>query len=71
MRSSNTEALSPVLPDLCRVVSGPFATMHLGDPGDVEDRGFASATSRRYGPPFVNGRVPISCRSTAYKRSCD
>jgi formyl-CoA transferase len=32
MRSSEGEALSGIkVLDLCRVVSGPFATMHLGD----------------------------------------
>ena len=34
MRSSDQEPLSGVkVLDLCRVVSGPFATMHLGDLG--------------------------------------
>jgi crotonobetainyl-CoA:carnitine CoA-transferase CaiB-like acyl-CoA transferase len=59
MRSSSTEALSGIkVLDLCRVVSGPFATMHLGDLGadvvKIEDPRIGDE-SRRYGPPFVNG----------------
>jgi crotonobetainyl-CoA:carnitine CoA-transferase CaiB-like acyl-CoA transferase len=44
--------------DLCRVVSGPFATMQLGDLGadvvkvEQPDRG---DESRSYGPPFLGG----------------
>jgi hypothetical protein len=44
--------------DLCRVVSGPFATMQLGDLGadvvKVEQPGQGDE-SRSYGPPFLGG----------------
>ena len=59
MRSSDKEPLSGVkILDLCRVVSGPFATMHLGNLGadvvKIEDPR-SGDESRRCGPPFVNG----------------
>ncbi|KWV45363.1 formyl-CoA transferase [Bradyrhizobium macuxiense] len=74
MRSSSTEPLFGVkVLDLCRVVSGPFATMHLGDLGadvvKIEDpRG--GDESRRYGPPFVNGESSYFLSVNRNKRSC-
>ena len=74
MRSSSTEPLSGVrVLDLCRVVSGPFATMHLGDLGadvvKIEDpRG--GDESRHYGPPFVNGESSYFLSVNRNKRSC-
>jgi crotonobetainyl-CoA:carnitine CoA-transferase CaiB-like acyl-CoA transferase len=74
MRSSSTEALSGVkVLDLCRVVSGPFATMHLGDLGadvvKIEDPRIGDE-SRRYGPPFVNGESSYFLSVNRNKRSC-
>ena len=74
MRSSSTEALSGIkVLDLCRVVSGPFATMHLGDLGadvvKIEDPRFGDE-SRRYGPPFVNGVSSYFLSVNRNKRSC-
>jgi formyl-CoA transferase len=74
MRSSSTEALSGIkVLDLCRVVSGPFATMHLGDLGadvvKVEDPRIGDE-SRRYGPPFVNGESSYFLSVNRNKRSC-
>lgn len=74
MRSSSTEALSGIkVLDLCRVVSGPFATMHLGDLGadvvKIEDPR-AGDESRRYGPPFVNGESSYFLSVNRNKRSC-
>lgn len=74
MRSSSTEALSGIkILDLCRVVSGPFATMHLGDLGadvvKVEDPHIGDE-SRRYGPPFVNGESSYFLSVNRNKRSC-
>ena len=74
MRSSSTEALSGIkVLDLCRVVSGPFATMHLGDLGadvvKVEDPRVGDE-SRRYGPPFVNGESSYFLSVNRNKRSC-
>ena len=44
--------------DLCHVVSGPFATMQLGDLGadvvKIEEPGRGDE-SRSYGPPFLGG----------------
>jgi crotonobetainyl-CoA:carnitine CoA-transferase CaiB-like acyl-CoA transferase len=44
--------------DLCRVVSGPFATMQLGDRGidvvKIEEPGRGDE-SRSYGPLFLSG----------------
>ena len=74
MRSSSTEALSGIkVLDLCRVVSGPFATMHLGDLGadvvKIEDPRIGDE-SRRYGPPFVNGESSYFLSVNRNKRSC-
>ena len=74
MRSSRTEALSGIkVLDLCRVVSGPFATMHLGDLGadvvKIEDPRVGDE-SRRYGPPFVNGESSYFLSVNRNKRSC-
>ncbi|WP_407165161.1 CaiB/BaiF CoA transferase family protein [Bradyrhizobium sp. ORS 111] len=74
MRSSRTEALCGIkVLDLCRVVSGPFATMHLGDLGadvvKIEDPRVGDE-SRRYGPPFVNGESSYFLSVNRNKRSC-
>lgn len=74
MRSSSTEPLSGIkVLDLCRVVSGPFATMHLGDLGadvvKIEDPRNGDE-SRRYGPPFVNGESSYFLSINRNKRSC-
>nr|WP_249148662.1 CoA transferase [Bradyrhizobium jicamae] len=74
MRSSSTEALYGIkVLDLCRVVSGPFATMHLGDLGadvvKIEDPRIGDE-SRRYGPPFVNGESSYFLSVNRNKRSC-
>jgi formyl-CoA transferase len=74
MRSSDKEPLSGIrVLDLCRVVSGPFATMHLGDLGadvvKIEDPRNGDE-SRRYGPPFVNGESSYFLSVNRNKRSC-
>src|SRR5262245_47931025 len=74
MRSSEVEALSGVrVLDLCRVVSGPFATMQLGDLGadvvKIEDP-LKGDESRRYGPPFVGGESAYFLSVNRNKRSC-
>jgi formyl-CoA transferase len=74
MRSSEAEALSGIkVLDLCRVVSGPFATMQLGDFGadvvKVEDPR-SGDESRRYGPPFINGESAYFLSVNRNKRSC-
>ena len=74
MRSSDKEPLSGIkVLDLCRVVSGPFATMHLGDLGadvvKIEDPR-SGDESRRYGPPFVNGESSYFLSVNRNKRSC-
>ena len=74
MRSSEAEALSGIrVLDLCRVVSGPFATMQLGDLGadvvKVEDPR-SGDESRRYGPPFINGESAYFLSVNRNKRSC-
>ena len=74
MRSSDEEPLFGVkVLDLCRVVSGPFATMHLGDLGadvvKIEDPR-SGDESRRYGPPFVNGESSYFLAVNRNKRSC-
>lgn len=74
MRSSRTEPLSGIkILDLCRVVSGPFATMQLGDLGaDVVkiEEPHAGDESRRYGPPFINGESAYFLSVNRNKRSC-
>jgi crotonobetainyl-CoA:carnitine CoA-transferase CaiB-like acyl-CoA transferase len=74
MRSSDGEALSGIkVLDLCRVVSGPFATMHLGDLGadvvKIEDPRTGDE-SRRYGPPFIAGESAYFLSVNRNKRSC-
>jgi len=59
--------------DLCRVVSGPFATMQLGDLGadvvKIEEPGKGDE-SRTYGPPFVGGESTYFLSVNRNKRSC-
>jgi len=59
--------------DLCRVVSGPFATMQLGDLGadvvKVEQPGQGDE-SRSYGPPFLGGESAYFLSVNRNKRSC-
>nr|WP_245284576.1 CoA transferase [Bradyrhizobium sp. th.b2] len=74
MRSSDREPLSGIrVLDLCRVVSGPFATMQLGDLGadivKVEDPRQGDE-SRRYGPPFIGGESAYFLSVNRNKRSC-
>lgn len=57
--------------DLCRVVSGPFATMQLGDLGadvlKVEEPGQGDE-SRTYGPPFPGGEsAPMDATASAMR----
>ena len=58
--------------DLCRVVSGPFATMQLGDLGadvaKVEAPGHGDE-ARTYGPPFVGGESAYYMSLNRNKRS--
>ena len=74
MRSSDREPLSGIrILDLCRVVSGPFATMQLGDLGadvvKIEDPRQGDE-SRSYGPPFVGGESAYFLSVNRNKRSC-
>lgn len=74
MRSADREPLSGIrVLDLCRVVSGPFATMQLGDLGadivKIEDPRQGDE-SRRYGPPFVGGESAYFLSVNRNKRSC-
>src|SRR5688500_18768138 len=59
--------------DLGRVVSGPSATMQLGDLGadvvKVEEPGRGDE-SRSYGPPFVGGESAYFLSINRNKRSC-
>src|SRR3954451_24830444 len=60
--------------DLCRVVSGPYATMQLGDLGadvvKIEEPGKGDE-SRTYGPPFVgDGESSYFLSINRNKRSC-
>lgn len=71
---SDIPALSGVrVLDLCRVVSGPFATMQLGDLGadvlKVEEPG-SGDESRTYGPPFPGGESAYFMSINRNKRSC-
>jgi hypothetical protein len=59
--------------DLCRVVSGPFATMQLGDLGaDVVkiEQPARGDESRSYGPPFLGGESAYFLSVNRNKRSC-
>ena len=59
--------------DLCRVVSGPFATMQLGDLGaDVVkiEEPENGDESRTYGPPFLGGESAYFLSVNRNKRSC-
>ena len=59
--------------DLTRVVSGPFATMQLGDLGadiaKVEQPG-AGDESRAFGPPFLGGESAYFLSINRNKRGC-
>src|SRR5271167_4870978 len=59
--------------DLCRVVSGPFATMLLGDLGadvvKIEEPRHGDE-ARTYGPPFVGGESAYFLSVNRNKRSC-
>ncbi|MCJ2103108.1 CaiB/BaiF CoA transferase family protein [Methylobacterium sp. E-046] len=59
--------------DLCRVVSGPFATMQLGDLGadvvKVEEPRLGDE-ARTYGPPFVGGESAYFLSVNRNKLSC-
>jgi crotonobetainyl-CoA:carnitine CoA-transferase CaiB-like acyl-CoA transferase len=59
--------------DLTRVVSGPFATMQLGDLGadvvKVEQPGTGDE-SRGYGPPFIGGESAYYLSVNRNKRGC-
>lgn len=74
MSWSDTAALGGVrVLDLCRVVSGPFATMQLGDLGanvvKIEEPGRGDE-SRSYGPPFMGGESAYFLSINRNKRSC-
>jgi len=59
--------------DLTRVVSGPFATLQLGDLGadvvKIEEPGRGDE-SRSYGPPFTGGESAYFLSINRNKRSC-
>jgi crotonobetainyl-CoA:carnitine CoA-transferase CaiB-like acyl-CoA transferase len=59
--------------DLCRVVSGPFATMQLGDLGadvvKIEEPQHGDE-GRTYGPPFLGGESAYFLSVNRNKRSC-
>src|SRR6516164_6325260 len=59
--------------DLTRVVSGPFATMQLGDLGadivKIEEPGEGDE-ARRFGPPFQGGESAYFLSVNRNKRSC-
>ncbi len=74
MSSSDGAPLAGIrILDLTRVVSGPFATMHLGDLGaevaKVEQPEVGDE-SRAYGPPFIGGESPYFLSVNRNKRGC-
>ena len=74
MRWSDGKPLAGIkVLDLCRVVSGPFATMQLGDLGadvlKVEEPSRGDE-ARTYGPPFVGGESAYFLSVNRNKRSC-
>src|SRR5882672_9011689 len=74
MSWSETAPLTGVkILDLCRVVSGPFATMQLGDLGadvvKIEEPGTGDE-SRGFGPPFLGGESAYFLSVNRNKRSC-
>ncbi len=74
MSSSDDAPLKGIrILDLTRVVSGPFATMHLGDLGaEVAkiEQPEVGDESRAYGPPFVGGESPYFLSVNRNKRGC-
>jgi crotonobetainyl-CoA:carnitine CoA-transferase CaiB-like acyl-CoA transferase len=73
MRWSDAKPLEGIrVLDFCRVVSGPFATMQLGDLGadiaKIEAPGQGDE-SRSYGPPFVAGESAYYMSVNRNKRS--
>ncbi|MGU3663490.1 CaiB/BaiF CoA transferase family protein [Methylobacterium sp. A49B] len=74
MRWSDAKPLDGIrVLDLCRVVSGPFATMQLGDLGaDVlkVEEPLRGDESRTYGPPFCGGESAYFLSINRNKRSC-
>ncbi|WP_420564548.1 CaiB/BaiF CoA transferase family protein [Thalassobaculum sp.] len=74
MRETTDQPLSGIrVLDLCRVVSGPFATMQLGDLGadivKIEDPRHGDE-SRRYGPPIIGSESAYFLSVNRNKRSC-
>lgn len=74
MRETTDQPLSGIkVLDLCRVVSGPFATMQLGDLGaDIVkiEAPRHGDESRRYGPPFIGSESAYFLSVNRNKRSC-
>ncbi|HWK86724.1 MAG TPA: CoA transferase [Xanthobacteraceae bacterium] len=74
MSSSDDAPLKGIrILDLTRVVSGPFATMHLGDLGaEVAkiEQPEVGDESRAYGPPFAGGESPYFLSVNRNKRGC-
>lgn len=73
MRWSDARPLEGIrIIDFCRVVSGPFATMQLGDLGaeivKIEQPG-GGDEARTYGPPFVAGESAYYMSVNRNKRS--
>src|ERR1044072_8117292 len=74
MSSSNAGPLAGLrVLDLTRVVSGPFATMQLGDVGadiaKIKQPG-AGDESRAFGPPFLGGESAYFLSINRNKRGC-